>query len=60
MLPIKWKDRFGEDHVFMVGQGDDVFHVIPNKRDEEDNSHVEILSKQALIEISKVLTAENI
>lgn len=56
MIPVKWTDRFGEDHLFMEGQGDDIFHVIPNKRDEEGNSHIEILSKQAIIELSKVLT----
>lgn len=58
MEMVKWKDIFGEEHLFMEGKGDDVFHVIPNKRDEEENSFTEILSKRALIEMAARLQSK--
>lgn len=51
--PIRWVDRFGAEHLLINGKGDDVFHVIPDQRDEEGNSFTEILSKKALIEFVK-------
>jgi hypothetical protein len=51
--PIRWIDRFGMEHLLINGKGDDVFHIIPEKRDEDGNSFTEILSKKALIEFAK-------
>lgn len=50
MKMVKWRDFFGQEHVLMEGKNDDVFHATPDQKDEEGNSHVEILSKKALIE----------
>lgn len=55
MEPVKWLDFFGQEHVFLEGKHDDVFHIIPHKRDEDGNSHTEILSKQAMIEFVRNL-----
>jgi hypothetical protein len=51
--PIRWVDRFGKEHLLINGKGDDVFHVIPEQRNDEGESFVEILSKKALIEFVK-------
>jgi hypothetical protein len=53
MEPIRWVDRFGMEHLLIDGKGDDVFHIIPEQRNEEGESFVEILSKKALMEFSK-------
>lgn len=47
---VKWTDVFGNQNVFMSGNGDDVFHSIPEHKDEEGTFHVVILSKKAMIE----------
>ena len=53
MEPIRWVDRFGMEHLLIDGKGDDVFHIIPEQRNEEGESFVEILSKKALMEFAK-------
>ena len=53
MEPIRWVDRFGAEHLLINGKGDDVFHIIPEQRNDEGESFVEILSKKALIEFAK-------
>lgn len=55
MEAVKWNDFFGQEHVFIEGKDDDVFHIIPHKRDEEGNSFTEILSKKAILELAKKL-----
>lgn len=52
---VKWTDKFGEVHMLVAGQNDDVFHVIPNRRDDEGNSYVQILSKKAIIQMAEKL-----
>jgi hypothetical protein len=56
---VKWIDYFEEDHLFVAGEKDDVFHIIPNKRDDEGNSYVQILSKQAIIDMANLLQQRN-
>jgi hypothetical protein len=51
--PIRWIDRFGAELLLINGKGDDVFHVIPDQRNDKGESFVEILSKKALIEFVK-------
>jgi hypothetical protein len=51
--PIRWVDFFGTEHLLINGKGDDVFHVIPEQRNDEGESFVEILSKKALLEFAK-------
>ncbi|MCD5324755.1 MULTISPECIES: hypothetical protein [Pontibacillus] len=46
----KWQDRWGEEHVLLEGKGEDILYAIPERKDEEGNSHVEMLSKKALLE----------
>lgn len=59
MEMVKWKDVLGRGHLLMEGKGDDVFHVIPDQRDEEGNSFTQILSKKAMLEfISKTQNEE--
>lgn len=55
MKPVKWIVFFCEEHLFMEGKGDDVFHVIPNRRYEDGNSHAQILSKKAMVEFVEKL-----
>ncbi|KYC94386.1 hypothetical protein MXL46_08310 [Heyndrickxia sporothermodurans] len=57
---VKWHDFFGEENVFICGKGDDVFHVIPNQRDEEGNSYARVLSKSAMIKFVEKLKEENV
>jgi hypothetical protein len=56
--PIKWIDRFGVEHLLIDGKDDDVFHVIPEKCNDEGESFVEILSKRALLEFVKQMQCE--
>lgn len=58
MKIVKWVDFIGQQHVFMEGKGDDIFHAIPHKRDEEGNSYTEILSKEAMFELVDELREE--
>jgi hypothetical protein len=51
--PIRWVDFFGKEHLLINGKGDDVFHIIPEQRNDEGESFVEILSKKALLEFAK-------
>jgi hypothetical protein len=50
---IRWVDFFGTEHLLINGKWDDVFHIIPEKRNDEGESFVEILSKKALLEFAK-------
>jgi hypothetical protein len=52
---VKWVDFYGEEHVLMEGKNDDIFHSIPNRKDEEGNSFVQMLSKKAIIEMANKL-----
>lgn len=52
---VKWNNFFGEENVLMEGKGDDVFHVIPDRKDEEGNSTTVILSKKSILEFAKQL-----
>ena len=52
---VKWRDFFGQEHILMEGKNDDVFHVIPDKKDDEGNSYTKILSKKAMIEFVEML-----
>lgn len=53
MEPVKWRDFYGDEHFLMEGRGDDVFHVMPNRKDEDGNCFTEILSKKAIVEFAK-------
>jgi hypothetical protein len=55
MEPVRWTNFFGEENLLIEGKGDDVFHVIPTRYDEEGNSYTKILSKAALIEFVEKL-----
>lgn len=52
---IKWMDVFGYENFFMQGRDGDVFHLIPEIKDEEGDSYVRILSSQAIIEMADML-----
>jgi len=52
---IKWIDVFGYENYFMEGRDGDVFHLIPEMKDEEGDSCVRILSSQAIIEMADLL-----
>lgn len=47
---VKWIDKFGQENLLIEGQGDDVFLVVPDEKDEDGNYPVRILSKKAMIE----------
>lgn len=55
MDPVKWVDIFGQENLLIDGKGDDVFHVIPTRYDDEGNSYTRILSKKAMIEFVEKL-----
>ena len=55
---VKWVDVFGYENLLIVGRNGDVFHVIPECKDEEGDSYVRILSKQAIIEMAALLNNE--
>jgi len=58
---IKWVDVFGQENMLIKGsKEDDVFHVIPALKDEEGDSYVRILSKQALIDMAELLKKSNL
>jgi len=57
---IKWVDFFGNENILMESSKGDVFHVIPNLRDEEGNSKVSILSRQAIIDMAELLKKSNL
>ncbi|MWV44800.1 hypothetical protein GRF59_14360 [Paenibacillus sp. HJL G12] len=56
---IKWIDVFGYENFFMEGRDGDVFHLIPELKDEEGDSYVRILSSQAIVEMADLLRQED-
>lgn len=56
---VKWKSFLEEEYMFYEGKGDHVFFVIPERRDEGGNSHVEILSKKAIIKFVNQLEGDS-
>lgn len=52
---VKWTDVFGYENYLIKGRQGDVFHVIPECRDEEGESYVKILSSKAIIEMADLL-----
>lgn len=52
---VMWKDFFGTEHVLIEGKNDDIFFTIPEQKDEDGNSFVRIISKQALLEMADLL-----
>lgn len=50
MNPVKWTDKLGHENLLIEGQGDDVFLVVSDEKDEDGNYPVRILSKKAMIE----------
>lgn len=55
---VKWIDRFGTEHALIEGENDDIFHTIPEEKDEEGCPFVRIISKQALLEMAKVINEQ--
>ena len=55
---VRWKDFFGTEHVLIEGKNDDIFFTIPEQKDEDGNSFVRIISKQALLEMAKVINEQ--
>lgn len=56
---VKWEDFFGNEHLLIEGQEDDVFHIVPQRRDDEGNSYTEILSKAAIMNLAAAMKGES-
>lgn len=50
--------KISSKYLLIDGKDDDVFHVIPEKRNDEGESFVEILSKRALLKFAKQMHYE--